>query len=211
MPVVYRAEAIGYASSYGEYAPYMMASNRHGVLTQSRGGQLRLSAFHLTDTTKRFSYGFGADFIAGITSATNYQYYDVASQSDRVRGVRPPSVYLQQLFAELKYRCLFVTLGMKEYNSLIVNHSLSSGDLLYSGNTRPIPEIRIGFIDFQNVPFTQGWLQVQTEYSFGRNLDNSWMEKHYNYNGGWFDRICINTFYSYKRFYFRTNPSQPFS
>lgn len=211
IPVSYRAEAIGYASTYDEYAPYMMASNRHGVLTQSRGAQLRLSAFHYTDTTKRFSYGFGADFIAGVTSATDYRYYDVASENNRERGVRPPSVYLQQLYAELKYRGMFVTLGMKEYNSLIVDHQLSSGDLLYSGNTRPIPEIRIGFIDFQNVPFTQGWLQVQTEYSFGRNMDNSWLEKHYNYNGSWFDHICINTFYSYKRFYFRTKPSQPFS
>ena len=212
VPIHYSAEAIGYASSYGEYAPYMMASNRHGTLSQSKGAQLRLSAFNFTDTTKRFSYGFGADFIAGASSATHYDYYNPDTDNNSIkRSVRPAHLFIQQLYGELKYRGFFITLGMKEYNSVIVNHELSSGDLLYSGNTRPIPEIRVGFIDFQNVPFTNGWVQVQAEYSFGKNMDNSWLENHFNYNGGWDDHITTDAFFSYKRFYFRTKPSQPFS
>lgn len=206
----YKTEALGYASTYGEYAPYMMSSNRHGELTQSRGAQLRLSAVQYMDTTRRFTYGYGADVIAGVRSATNYEFYNIQSPEVAVRENRPSALYIQQLYGEVKFRGVFLTIGMKEYNSIIVNHALSSGDLTFSGNTRPIPQVRVGFVDFQNIPFTNGWVQIEGVYSFGKSMDNKWLENHFNYRDVG-DHLCLDSYYSYKRCYFRTKPSQPFS
>ncbi len=52
---------------------------------------------------------------------------------------------IQQLYGEIKYRGVFVEAGMKEHDSPILPQSLTSGDLVESGNARPIPQIRAGF------------------------------------------------------------------
>ncbi|MDE5978572.1 MAG: hypothetical protein K2G84_00905, partial [Muribaculaceae bacterium] len=66
-----RAEGI-FAAGSGDFAPYYIASNNHGILTQSNDALLRLSLDKQPDTKKRFSYGFGIDFLTGYTSSTDY-------------------------------------------------------------------------------------------------------------------------------------------
>jgi hypothetical protein len=192
----------------GTFAPYYIASNRHGVLSQSRGAMLRLSALKQMDKSRRFSWGVGVDAIAATASHTDYARYDVNSATwyNHSEGIAP--IRLQQLYGELKWRSLFLTVGMKQHESALLNFELSSGDLTESGNARPIPEVRVGLIDFRDIPLTNGWLQIQGELSYGKMTDNKWLLEHYNYYNY---HITQGTWYNYKRIYFRTKPTERFS
>lgn len=63
-------------AGHGNFAPYYIASNRHGTLTQANGAQMNLKAWKPLDMDRRFSWGFGAEGWAGMTDATDYMRYD---------------------------------------------------------------------------------------------------------------------------------------
>lgn len=192
----------------GEFAPYYIASNRHGTLTGSNGGQIRLSAFRVMDRKRRFSWGAGADIVGYAASATDYERYDAVSRTWSMNPQRPQPVWIQQLYGELKWRALFMTVGLKQHGSALLDNALASGDLVESGNARPIPEVRVGFLDFQDIPLTNGWLQLQGEIAYGKMTDNGWLRDHYNYYNHF---LTLGTYYHYKRLYFRTRPSENLS
>ena len=206
----------------GDFAPYYIASNRHGVLTQSSNALARIEAWRPHEEGKRFTYSFGVDALGGYSSSVDYMRFQEAAADAAVpagglavkngllvpHAEHPARVWLQQLYGELRYRGVFLTVGMKEHTSALLSSTLSSGDLVESGNARPIPEVRAGFHDFQNIPFTNGWVQIQGEIAYGKPMDNKWLRNHYNY---YYGHLNQGEFYSYKRCYFRTKPSQPFS
>lgn len=211
-----RVEGI-FAAGNGNFAPYYIASNHHGIITQSKDALLRLSLYKQADPSRRFSYGFGADVITGYTSSTDYLRFspDEAAGSMAVKNgwlvphsEHPSRIWLQQLYGEIRYRGVFITVGMKEHSSALLSPTLSSGDLVESGNSRPIPEVRAGFNDFQDIPFTKGWVQIQGEISYGKMTDNAWIRNHYNYYDSHYNQGAL---YTYKRCYFRTKPSERFS
>ncbi|MDE6283737.1 MAG: capsule assembly Wzi family protein [Muribaculaceae bacterium] len=211
-----KAEAL-FAAGNGDFAPYYIASNNHGILTQSKDALLRLSLDKKTDTSRRFSYGFGIDLFTGYTSSTDYLRYSPDYAPDAVpvadawfipHPEHPSRIWLQQLYGEIRYRGIFVTVGMKEQSSTLLSHTLSSGDLVESGNSRPIPEVRVGFNDFQNIPFTKGWVQIRGEISYGKMMDNAWLRNHYNYYNSHLNQGAL---YTYKQCYFRSKPSERFS
>lgn len=205
--LAYAASLTAHAGK-GDFAPYYIASNRHGTITQQAGAQLRFAAWKPLERDKRFSWSAGADFISGISTYTDYQRYDVSSNQMETNRQRPSSIWLQQLYAELKWRQVFLMVGMKEQESALFNNPLGSGDYVESGNARPIPGLRIGFIDFQNIPFTKGMLQIQGEIAYGRSTDKDWLKNHYNYYNYF---VTADTWYHYKRLYFRTSPEQNLS
>lgn len=206
-PVDYECALTGGGGS-GIFAPYYISSLRHGRFTQSSNLQFEAAVLKHTNDSARFSYGFGAGFIAGYASDTDYDRYDAATATWYSHSMRPAAFRLQQLYGELIYRSIFIEAGMKERGSAILNQNLTSGDLVESGNTRPIPQVRIGFKDFQDIPFTKKWLQISGELAYGMMIDENWLEKQYNY---YKYHITRNQLYNYKRIYFRTMPSQPFS
>lgn len=207
MEIDYRVSLTANAGS-GDFAPYYMMSNVHGVLTQPYSALLRASAEKKMDMSSRFSYGFGVDVIGGYTSKTEYQRYNSSASTMEVNKQGPAPVWLQQLYGEIKYRCLFMSVGLKEWGSVFVNNSLSSGDMTYSGNARPIPGVRLGFVDFQDIPGTRGWIQVRGELNYGFGTDSKWLENHFNYYSSF---ITTDVWYCYKYVHFRTNPDKPFS
>lgn len=192
----------------GDFAPYYISSLNHGRYTEELTVQAEAKAWRPIDTDKRFSYGFGIDLLAGYSSSTDYGRYSPSTAEWTSHAVRPSALRLQQLYGEIKYRGVFLLTGMKEHTSALLNQRLTSGDLIESGNTRPIPEVRVGFIDFQDIPFTNGWVQIQGEIGYGKMLDNGWKRDHYNYYNY---HLTEGEWYNYKRCYFRTKPSQPFS
>lgn len=207
LSIDYEAEAIVNAGS-GDFAPYYIASNRHGILTQKTDALLRLAAFKPMESSSRFSYGFGVEAATGYTASTDYLRYNPSGKEFAINRQHPSSIWLQQLYGEVKYRSVFLYAGMKQETSALLSFDLSSGDLTESGNARPIPQVRAGFIDFQDIPLTNGWVQIQGEISYGKFADNGWMKSHYNYYN-W--HITLGSLYTYKRCYLRTKPSQPFS
>lgn len=214
IPVVHGEYPIEYSVSVsagggiGEFSPYYISSLQGGRFSQQYNLQGEVVATKKLVLSDRFSYGFGLDVIGGASSSVKYDRYDVSTASMTTHSLKPSAAWLQQFYGELKWRSIFLNAGLKERGSALLNNTLTSGDLIESGNSRPIPQVRAGFIDFQNIPFTSGWIQIQGEAAYGMLLDDGWWEDHYNYYNY---HITKKGLYNYKRTYFRTKPSERFS
>lgn len=203
-PIEYRGEFLGYSSS-GDFAPYYIASNDFGVNASPQASLLRASISSPLDSTRRWSYSWGADIIGGYHSSIPYQHYTQGSWlSHRLHA---PAFALQQLYASAKYRRVFLTVGLKEVGSFMLDDSLSSGDITWSANSRPMPGVRAGFLGYVDIPLTSGWVQINGELFFGKPTDNHWLEDHYNYFNSF---VTTGRWISYKRVYFRTRPTERF-
>lgn len=192
-----------------EFAPFYMSANRFGTLTQSKDMLLHIGASDSLDYTKRFDWAWGVEVWGGASSSATYERWNTSTnQMVYDNPQHPARIWLQQLYGELKYRCLYLSVGMKNRGSALLNNELSSGDLTWSGNTRGIPEARIGFNGFQDIPFTNKWVQADLALAYGFFADKDWIENHYSYKRG---TINLNTLWNYKRLYLRSNPEKPFS
>lgn len=189
-----------------ELAPYYIASNNWGAITQQYSTLLDAGLFHyMTIHPDRISWGAGLQIMGGYASSAGYEHYDGNGQFN-VRQQHPARLWIQQAYVEGKYRSIFAVAGQRCKQSPIVNGRLSSGDLVWSTNSRPPVGMRAGFIDFQDIPFTKGWVQIKGEFGYFRQLDDKWLENHYNYYNHF---ITTGTWLHYKSLHFRTNPNQP--
>ena len=192
--------------SDGDLAPHYVMANRYGTVTQGKSTLVNAKLSHSMDTTQRFSYGFGAEVWGGWASDATYQRYSGGDWTENAQ--HPSRAWLQQLYGEIKYRGVTLALGVQEHRSDFIDANLGSGDLVLSGNARPMPGIRAGFVDFQDIPFTYGWVQIDGEVAYYKDLQDSWLENHYNFYSS---SITRGSYSNYKRCYFRTKPSERFS
>lgn len=146
--------------STGENTPFWLVSNREGLASiEKNNGYFRAGLFREVEKEKRFSWGAGVD----LACAYNFS----------------SSFIIQQLYGELKYRCLGLTIGSKEgIDREFNNRWLGSGNLLYSGNARPVPQIRVGIPDYTLVPLTKNWLSVKGYIAYGMFTDDNW-QRHF--------------------------------
>lgn len=189
-----------------DFAPYYMRTNRHGRITQSKNVLIDAFALDSLNLNKRFDWSWGVEALGGWSNSADYSRF-LGQNTVVLNPQHPARIWLQQLYAEVKYRGIFLNVGLKDRNSSLVDEYLSSGDLVWSGNTRGIPEVRAGFVDFQDIPFTNKWLQIEGCISYGKFVDTDWIRNHYNYERG---KINPGNYWTYKRVYFRTNPTKPF-
>lgn len=192
----------------GHFSPYFISSLQGGRFTQQYNIQAEGAICKNMSEEGRFSYGFGLDVVGGYSSGVDYERYRLSDKSWFKHTERPSAAWIQQLYGELRWRSMFVSIGAKERRSALLNNSLTSGDLTESGNARPVPQIRAGLTDFRDIPFTGGWVQIQFEAGYGKFLDDNWWKDHYNYFNY---HITEKSYYNYKRVYFRTRPTERFS
>lgn len=153
----YNAE-IGATVSTGEHTPFWMVNNQYGFSgIRKNNVWIRGGIFHDLDKEKRFSWGAGVDL-------------GLAIRFERV-------VIPQQIYAEVKYRCLNALLGQKEMRDDIIDTDLSSGALTNSDNSRPIPQLRIGIFDYADFWGCKGWFAVKGYVGFGIFTDNAWIKR----------------------------------
>lgn len=196
-------------TSSGDFAPYFMASNRYGVLTQSDNVLLNLGFHRDLDLERRFSWTYGARAVTGYSSAVSYERYLPANGGSwTTHEERPAAIWLQELWGGVKFRGVVLQAGMWQEGSSWLDNDLSSGDLIHSPNARPIPQVKLGFVDFQNIPFTKGWAQIGGYFTFGKFFQNGWLEDHYNYYNS---LITTRELYCYREIFFRSNPEKPLS
>ena len=201
----YAVSMAGNAGS-GTFAPYFLSANKHGLVTHSKSGYLRAALSRDIDMSKRFSYEFGVDLVGMLSSTSPVAYYDV-NQGLLERRPRVSSFRIQQLYAGIKYRKIFISAGNRELTDPVVNFELSSGGLVWSGNARPIPQVRAGFIDFVDIPYTKGRVQIKGDIAYGKFMDSDYARDHYNYYNLY---ITTGALYHHKSISFRTNPDKPF-
>lgn len=189
----------------GDLAPHYITAGRGGTITQANNALIHASLEHKTDTTTRFSWGAGVELWGGWTSSVDYGYWVDGLGLERINSQHPARAWVQQAWAEAKYRSMFITVGQKQHQSQIVNNKLSSGDMTMSGNARPQPGVQIGFVNFQNIPFTRGWVQVDGKMGYYKLTDKDWINNHNNH----YNHFTTTGYWMhYKYMYFRTKPGQ---
>jgi hypothetical protein len=180
----------------GEYTPYFFSSNRHGILSTKPGtGYLRY-ALDGKHQGRHISLDGAVDLQLSAHDYTDF--------------------YLQQLYLGVEWRWLRLEAGTREYEPHIRNRALSSGSAIWSGNARPIPQVRLSTTDYVTIPGTRGWLQVYFDGSYGRFIDNNYQEERYaTYIAGQqhyavSNFLTTDVWYHQKRIFLRSNPTKRF-
>ena len=66
-------------SGSGTFAPYYIASNMHGTLTQASNALMGVRLADRQRLKKGWSYSWGIEAIGGYTSTADYQRYDATA------------------------------------------------------------------------------------------------------------------------------------
>lgn len=206
-PIFYEAAVTATAGS-GRFAPFLMSANRYGTITSSDNILMSAAIGREIDPDRRFSYGFGLKLYGGLSSSVSYERYSSQDDLWYMHDERPSSFWIQSLYGEVKWRSIYLSFGMKEKGSMLLDNRLSSGDMTRSANARPIPELSGGLVDFRDIPLTRGWLQVEGELSYGKFTDPQWWRNHADYYNS---KIVSGIWYTYRRLYLRTKPDMPLS
>lgn len=155
------ADSISYkietSASYsaGKHTPFWMVSNKQGLSSIEKNcGYVRAASYLNVDSIGRWSFKAGADLVV----PWNYS---------------SPFV-VQQLYGEVKFWNVALTIGSKEKYGWLNDPHLSSGDLFYSGNARPVPEVKISVPDYIDIPGLNHWLGVRGYLSYGMFTDWRW-------------------------------------
>lgn len=156
----YKAELFGSVAT-GDETPFWMVSNRYGIVPlEANNGYLNAGVFHNQTFGKDFRWGAGLDVVAVVPRHHNF--------------------FIQQVYAEIGYKCLLLSMGSKERYTSLWDRKLSSGDLILSPNARPIPEVNISIPEFTTVPLTKGWMQIKGDFALGRSFDSGYLEDFVN-------------------------------
>ena len=184
--IQYRAE-IGTDLAAGKHNPLWLNANKFGFSSLERNNLwLRLSAFKYMDEEKDFSWGAGLDL--GV--------------AHRFQSTFMP----QQLYAEVRYRCLDAMIGAKELDDGFLCRDLSSGSLTQGWNARPIPQLRIGIFDYANVWGCKDMFAIKGHIAYGAFDDNWWIDR-------WASdkyKYTKNTLYCSRAIYFRGGNAEKF-
>ncbi len=178
----------------GDFTAYQLVANQFDVLShQANTGYLRAAV----DIDKKLG-----------------ENWQLSGAIDLVLSAHAKrTAYLQQLYANLSYKDFYLELGSREHAPVLRNQLLSSGSLINSGNSKPIPEVRIGTLDFYVVPGTKNWLQVYFDASYGVFMDDDWLISQYEaFQSRQGNRHYLTTdvWYHQKKLYLRTDNTRPF-
>lgn len=135
-------------------APFWQQANQNGEIPRYKNASLwaksTLSKSYIADSLGRRKL---IDWGAGATAIFSFP-----NQS---------SVFLSQLYAQLKIWEIELSVGRRYEQIGLVDLALSSGNFSFSNNTLPIPKIQIASLGFVEVPFTKKMFAFKFNYADG--------------------------------------------
>ncbi len=151
----------GATAGSGTYAPLWFTANRNGLSsTKPNSAYLRAGLTYNKDLQHHWNMQVGLTL---ATAANNTAAF-----------------VIQQAYTDISWRFLELSIGSKERDPMEKNPQLSSGGMVEGNNTRPVPQVRIGFKDFTNIPYTNGWLKINAHIAYGRFTDDRWQRDYVN-------------------------------
>ena len=147
----------------GDNIPLWQVSNLQGLASLDNSTYIRGGVFY-HDQWGKWTVSGGVDLVAaaGFNSG------------------------IQQAYTDFRYKWFGIFAGSKEMTAPLINSRLSSGELTWSGNSKPIPQIMIGIPEYL---YLLPRLAIKGEISYGWFTDSNWMEAHTNLAaGGWYTK-----------------------
>lgn len=148
--------------------PLWLNANKYGLSSPcSNNGFVRtvLSRDIHLDDSSNIGIGYGLDI------ALPYNY--------------STSIALQQLFAELRYKRLTLSIGSKNRKLELKNQQLSSGSQTLGINARSVPQVRIGIEDYYTLPIAGRSMSIKGHIAYGYMTDGHWQKEFTNENVKW--------------------------
>lgn len=141
----------------GNHTPFWLVSNRYGKSSiLKNNAYIDAGVFKKMDDKKNFSYAFGLELVGASRFTSKF--------------------FVQQAYADVRYRWAELSVGSKERGNEILNDQLSTGGLTFSTNARPVPQVRLSIPEYIPFPWTHGWLHVKGHVAFGRFTDDGFQE-----------------------------------
>ncbi len=133
----------------GTYAPFLSTTNQYDRFNISPNSLALWGTAHKeVKNIKTFDYGFGVE-LDGNTSISRTRFFP------------------GELYAEGKIYFLNVNAGCKREVFGNQDEELSSGGMLWSPNSRPMPKLSIESNGYIAVPYTKGYLEIKGGLSHG--------------------------------------------
>ena len=167
-------------SSSGNTAPSWLQSNRWGEISSlPHSGNIRAGIIKPATRPNRWFDYDGAVILSGRIAGSQ-----AGVSPRRINGTG----YFSELYAHVRLYIVDITAGITPLYAGVGDPSLSSGSLLFSNNTHPIPRISIGIDRWTAFPGLYGYLEIKGGLTHGWLGDNcSFVQKtllHYKYIGG---------------------------
>lgn len=157
--LVYSQEISG-TTGGGRFSPYWMTNNHYGVSSEHNRWALWRRALHRDqayDLGRKWQVGWGLELS------------DIYAKGG--------GTVLQEIYADVQYKKVRLSVGQKERPSELLNPMLSSGGLASGMNARPIPQLRVEVPDFWTIPGLGGWLALRGHIAYGMYTDNKWQRE----------------------------------
>lgn len=139
----------------GTYASFLSTANQYDRFLFAPNSLTAWGTLHKRlRNEKKLDYGFGID-LSGNISAQNKRFIP------------------EELYMEGKYSFLKLAAGYKQQTFGNQDAELSSGGMLWSKNSRPMPKITFESDGYIAVPHTKGFIELKGGLSHGWINDNS--------------------------------------
>jgi len=142
--------------SNGISSPLWSNANKQGLSSIKNNSAYITVGIFKSMSPKVFSYSYGFELV---------EAHNLASD-----------VILQQAYIDLRYSGMQLSLGSKERYGEFADPLLSSGELAFSGNAKPIPQIRFEISNYIKIPYTRNWLSVRGHIAYGWFTDGVWQK-----------------------------------
>jgi hypothetical protein len=142
--------------SNGNYTPFWMVSNTRGIVPlKPNNAYVRGSLVWRHSLNEDFRWEAGVDMVGAAKHSSSF--------------------WVHQFYAGLSFQAFHLSVGAKERYNSILDKDLSTGDMTFSANARPIPEVCIGFPEYTNVPYTKEIMKFKADFAVGKSLDKNYL------------------------------------
>ena len=144
----------------GKQTPFWLLSNQSGKNSvRPASGFLSAKIHSEPDTSKKFALGYGLELF------------------ERQDGYN--SLWIHQAFLKVNYQFMYFRIGSEEDTYGNQDSTLSTGSILWSENTRPMPKLVLATNGYIDVPYTKGYFQISGLLSHGWFGDDGYVKDAY--------------------------------
>ncbi len=147
----------------GQYAlrstlPFWLTANQYGTIPNQNSEVAKFKLFaDSLPLMKNITFDYGASLL-GRKGANSEFFFD--------------EIYVNTYWRKWKF-----SLGMQHRDVVYSGLSVTNNDMLYSGNARMYPELKLTLTEYLAIPYTDKWAWIKGAFSNGIMLDNRYVDK----------------------------------